>query len=184
MPRPPPHQPDPSQPSSPRHQRSIHLTNQGGGHGVHALDSVLYFNWSTRNGADWVCQVSFGAQGQRSCQAGALARLPEHTTFKDCIFLSLKLLIHSLQVCYQIISIVLQFIKNVLHIWSNQPEEYRPIWLSIAIPGYQLGNHSIFHLTSSWEEWFNHHWRGKDSQVLLGTVQVIVQLSIAPKPAF
>lgn len=139
----------PDHPTDPSFHRHPCGQVHGGECRVQALDLVLYFNWSARHRAYWVCQVSSGAQGQHSCWAEALASLPEYMTFKDRICLSLKLLIYSLQVCYQIISIVLQFIKNVLHIWSNQPEENHPIWLSIAIPGYQLGNHSIFHLTSS-----------------------------------
>lgn len=123
----------------------------------------MYFNWSARHRADEVSQVSFGAEKQHSRQQGVLPCLLQYTTVKDHTCLMLKLLIHSLQVCYQIISIVLQFIKNVLHIWSNQPEENCPICLSIAIPGYQLGNRSAFHLSSSHEGCFNHCWCRRDS---------------------
>lgn len=117
-------------------------------------------------GTELTCPARFLLEQEGSTAPSGSISLPAgiYEFQSPYFFLMLKLLIHSLQVCYQIISIVLQFIKNVLHIWSNQSEENRPIWSSIAIPGYQLGNHSIFHLTSSHEGCFNHCWCRRDSR--------------------
>lgn len=113
------HPPDRAEhlPWCPDHHHPPHPTNSSisilgipGICSVQALDLGLSFQ-TPRHEASEICQGFSGAQGQQE-----LVPLPEYTIFKDSSSWSFKLLIHSPQVSYGIIPIVVQFIKHVLHI--------------------------------------------------------------------